>query len=408
MRCNPVLFLAVILIFSGTLYGQLPEDSVDSDFSYGGQVGLGISHLGNRDTVPENAALPVVGIHGQYYTGKYLGIMGSAQYSMRGSNTSNMAYKYRLHYLDLDIMPEFYFLDYFTLRAGVRYAMLLNQQYKVLEGETSSGYTSYNMTKDYGNEIEAILGLEAAFNDEWALFANYTIPVNDLPYSNIQIGIAYKPKSAIFEPAGPSVREIPSDESKWPFITDLKLNNDGLLMIPPEVYNMEKLEKLSVIRNSLTRVPPEIGRLEKLEYLALQFNEIEVISDSIGQLTKLEYLDLRYNELETLPESIAKLENLQFLYLGHNDLRQLPNSIGDLKNLQYLHIGKNYLDEVPESLFELSRLIELDLRDSGLMSIPDKLYKLRNLERLYVDFPVPPSVVSSNPRLEIITSDPVH
>ena len=396
------LMIICFLVVGASASAQNPGDSTVSPFTYGGQAGLGLSHLGDADTIPEGAALPFLGFHGQYKPSDHFGVMASAQYSQRGSNTGNQALKYRLHYLDLDLMPEICFLDYFTIRAGVRYALLLGQKYKELSGESSSGYVTRDFSGGFSNQLEALVGIEAAFDNEWALYANYSLPVTDMPYTNFQVGIAYRPASSIFEPEGPTVREIPDDRSKLPYITDLKLNNDGLTMVPPEVYQMKKLKKLSLIRNSLRNIPMEIGQLEQLEYLALQFNDIKAISNSIGELQKLEYLDLRYNELEKLPSALTQLENLQFLYLGHNELRKLPENIGDLQNLQYLHIGKNFLNDLPESLFEINTLIELDLRDSGLISIPDKLHQLRNLERLYVDFPVPPSVVNANPRLQII------
>jgi hypothetical protein len=397
------IFIITFCLLSGhTAMAQNPADSVESPFIYGGQAGMGISHLGDRDTVPDGVVLPFVGFHGQYTPFDHFGILASAQYSQRGSNTGNQAFKYRLHYLDLDVMPEFYFMDYFTIRAGFRYAVLMGQKYKEMSGQSGSGYVVHDLSGGYSNQLEALLGIEAAFDDEWALYANYSLPVTDMPYTNLQVGIVFRPKASFFEPEGPTVRKIPEDNAKLGYITDLKLNNDGLVMVPPEVFQMKKLKKLSLIRNNLRGIPPEIGRLSNLEYLALQFNNIKTISDSIGRLKNLEYLDLRYNKLEKLPDKLTELESLQFLYLGHNELRELPENIGDLQNLQYLHVGKNFLDDLPPSLFEINTLIELDLRDSGLISIPDKLHQLRNLERLYVDFPVPPSVVNANPRLEII------
>jgi hypothetical protein len=392
--------IILFFFFTGSclsmVFGQ-SNTSQNDVLDYGVQMGMGVTKLVHEDTLPDGAKLLYGGGHLRYKLKNNFGIYGALQYSVRGANTDNMVYKCRLRYVDVDMMPEFTFLDYFTLRTGFRYAVLVNSVYK----ELNFAYTTFKWITDYDNELEAVVGLEAEFSDQWAMYANYTLPVNDIPYSNVQIGICFRPSAINLEGKDPRVKKIPSELSQIRRVTYLDLDNDARIMFPPEAFQMKQLRKLSMSRNHLKRIPPEIAQLKQLEYLSLSFNNIRHISDSIASLKKLEYLDLRYNDLEALPESIGELESLEILFLGHNELTSLPENMGKLKNLKYLQVGKNYLDEIPESLFDINSLIELDLRDSGIMSIPDKLDQLRNLERLYIDCTVPPSVTNSNPRLKI-------
>ncbi|MEA3448703.1 MAG: outer membrane beta-barrel protein [Bacteroidota bacterium] len=389
--------LAIVLIIClSMVYGQ-DTNNPHKRIDYGVQMGVGITNLVHEDSLSDGASLMYAGGHMRYHLNSNLGIYGALQYSVRGANTDNMVYKCRLRYVDLDLMPEFTFFDYFTLRAGFRYAVLASSVYKELRFH----YHTYDWNTGYDNQLEAVIGMEAEFSDQWAMYANYTLPVNDLPYSNLQVGIYFRPGLSHEKANELKMNKIPSEANQISKVTDLNLQNDDRLIFPPEVFRMYRLKKLNMSRNYLRRIPSQIARLKNLEYLTVLFNDIEYISDSIKALKNLEYLDLRYNELTSLPESMGELESLEILFLGHNNLKRLPESIGVLKNLKYLQVGKNYLDGLPESLFEINSLVELDLRDCGIMSIPDKLDQLRNLERLYIDCPVPPSVINSNPRLKI-------
>lgn len=392
--------LLLIAVFSAiSVFSQIDKDS--SKFKFGGHLGISVSNLTKPDSLTDGAELLYAGFNSQYKINERFGVSGLLTLGSRGANSENMQYKLRSSYLDVDLSPEVYFLKYFTFRYGLRFACHINSTIKELSADTQSGYSRKDYKGGMENELQMISGLEFALSDNLSVVGNYTLPVTKMDYSYWQIGFVFRPEKDFYEISEPTVRSIPEDENKKKFVTDLKLNNDGLKTIPIEVYQLEKLEKLSLIRNDLKVIPDDIGRLKSLKYLALEYNQLVSISDSIGSLENLEYLNLRYNNLTELPEEIGNLKNLKFLYLGHNQLKELPSSIGELENLQYLQIGKNFLNELPEEVFELTNLIELDLRDSGIMSIPDKLHKLRNLERLYIDCPVPPSVVGANPRLKI-------
>lgn len=82
--------------------------------------------------------------------------------------------------------------------------------------------------------------------------------------------------------------------------------------------------------------------------LKLDSRNITVIPPEVGQLRKLQKLDLQFNDITTLPIEIGELNNLRVLILYENNLTSIPSSIGDLDNLTELYLGRNQLTEVPE------------------------------------------------------------
>ncbi|CAN6694226.1 unnamed protein product [Malus baccata var. baccata] len=140
-------------------------------------------------------------------------------------------------------------------------------------------------------------------------------------------------------------------------------NLSGLL--PEDIYNATKLEKVAVPLSSL------YGR----------------ISERIINLTNLAILDLSFNQLSgVLPLRLGKLSRLKIITLDFNDLQGLlPQSLMNCTNLVELRLGQNNLegDITKLNFSKLVQLTKLDLyRNNFTGKLPTSLYSCRSLKAI--------------------------
>ncbi|KAM3699424.1 hypothetical protein ACJW31_05G024500 [Castanea mollissima] len=132
------------------------------------------------------------------------------------------------------------------------------------------------------------------------------------------------------------------------------------------------LLRLDLTRSSLKgNIPPSIFNLEKLEFLSLYINKLtEQIPELLGQLKHLTYLDLGRNSLNgPIPSSFGNLSHIRSLYLDQNQLNgTIPKSLGLLSKLETLFVGKNSLTgTVDKGHFRrLSKLKDLYMSEAPL------------------------------------------
>ena len=171
-------------------------------------------------------------------------------------------------------------------------------------------------------------------------------------------------------------------------VTSLVLSDSQLTgTIPPELGNLNNLERLNLTRNQLTGdIPPELSLLTNLQVLYLWGNQLTgPIPASLGGLTNLEDLNLSGNQLTgEIPAELGGLTNLERLYLYGNQLTgEIPGELGGLANLQTLWLSGNQLTGIPAELGSLTNLENLWLSRNELTgSIPGELGGLTNLEDL--------------------------
>ena len=172
-------------------------------------------------------------------------------------------------------------------------------------------------------------------------------------------------------------------------VTNLVLSDSQLTgTIPPELGNLNNLERLSLTRNQLTGdIPPELSLLTNLQLLALGGNQLSgEVPSSLGNITNLEELYLWGNQLTgPIPVGLGTLNNLRELSLGENQLTgMIPAELGSLANLQGLYLSDNQLSgEIPSELGSLANLLELRLNINQLTgTIPAELGSLANLQFL--------------------------
>ncbi len=134
-----------------------------------------------------------------------------------------------------------------------------------------------------------------------------------------------------------------------------------------------------LVKHSLKVDSSFTARENQVISLRISFTKLGFLPPNIGNLQALEKLDLSFNHLQTLPESIGNLSALQELVIKNNESISLPDSIGNLINLRELNLSndqqmnpKNRLATLPESIGNLKNLLKRRIR-SQLSEITSNL-----------------------------------
>jgi hypothetical protein len=136
-------------------------------------------------------------------------------------------------------------------------------------------------------------------------------------------------------------------------VTALYLNEQGLEVIPQEVWQNLQLKVLVMKGNYLTKIPKEIGQLLHLKVLDLSSNYISLIENGIEQIPSLEQLNLYNNNLESLPETLTQKTTLVINFGGHS--MQQQHQQGNYKNKKQPVVVDNYNAEVDVINKEINR-----------------------------------------------------
>lgn len=119
-------------------------------------------------------------------------------------------------------------------------------------------------------------------------------------------------------------------------------------MLPPSLFELKNLERLTIYTADLEEIPKEIGNLTNLTYLSISCCSYD--RPVPGQRM------IRNDEvaLKELPQEIGRLSKLECLIINATGLRKLPPELADLKQLKYLDVSRNMLANIPHDI--LSRL----------------------------------------------------
>ena len=198
-----------------------------------------------------------------------------------------------------------------------------------------------------------------------------------------------------------NITTVPSEEelATWfgvglneGLLFELYLPDNNLTgMLPPELGNLSRLERLLLMENTLTgAIPPELGSLSQLERLSLSGNTLTgAIPPELGSLSQLQSLSLSGNTLTgAIPRELGSLSRLQRLWLNGNTLTgAIPPELGSLSQLQWLRLNGNTLTgAIPPELGRLLQLRGLYLWGNSLTgAIPRELGSLSQLQRLWLN-----------------------
>lgn len=159
----------------------------------------------------------------------------------------------------------------------------------------------------------------------------------------------------------------------------LRLYNNHITSIPPEIAQLKNLKAFFIDGNPLTSFPAEIFTLTGLDILNVGNSNLTTIPSEIGQLTKLRGLNISDNQLTSLPAEIFKLTDLEELSMDNNNLTSLPSEIGQLTKLSSFALYNNQLTSLPTTIGLLTALTYLNISDNQLTSLPAEIGQLTKL-----------------------------
>jgi hypothetical protein len=132
---------------------------------------------------------------------------------------------------------------------------------------------------------------------------------------------------------GNDIKSLPAKELKCPKLVSLLMGgNKGLKEIPEAFFlNLTSLRVLDIDGTSMRSLPSSLWQLTRLEWLSLAFSEVEDISEEIGSLSYLQFLYLNScKNLKSLPNRIEELKNMKYLSLQGCDSVAIPDDIRKL------------------------------------------------------------------------------
>jgi Leucine-rich repeat (LRR) protein len=176
----------------------------------------------------------------------------------------------------------------------------------------------------------------------------------------------------------------------------LHANNNAIRTLPAlPTHSMNSLADLRLNNNRLEFVSPEIANYTALTHLELSHNFIESIDSSISNLTLLKHLDLSHNRIQSLPESsFVEMRALQKLDLSHNyddrvEGRPALASVPPLtkcSKLRELHLNDNAIQQLPKGLERMTALTVLNASRNQINELNITLYQCVQIEDLNLSY----------------------
>ncbi|XP_042202940.1 leucine-rich repeat-containing protein 69 [Callorhinchus milii] len=178
--------------------------------------------------------------------------------------------------------------------------------------------------------------------------------------------------------------DLPPEIKTLRELTELNLGNNAFQHVPEVLFHMISLQKLQLYGNLISEITSGLFGLENLVFLNLSQNQLRSLPEEIYRLARLEYLNVSNNELESIPVKLCLLQQLRELHLAYNKIKSFPPEIKYLTNLRKLCVPRNQLEDLPEKLCFLRKLKLLDVAGNHLHIFPSRLMDLP-LAELYFE-----------------------
>ncbi|SEM10864.1 Leucine-rich repeat (LRR) protein [Aquimarina amphilecti] len=169
----------------------------------------------------------------------------------------------------------------------------------------------------------------------------------------------------------------------------LDIENKGIKVLTPTINLLEDLIVLKLKNNELSNIPNELFDLKKLENLSLSGGtnltiQIDDFLPGLFSLSNLKELDLDHFEINEI-EGVGALNQLENLILEDIPLDVIPSDIGQLILLEEINFTNNNFFEIPEGFFRLTNLGSITLiNNKNLTTIPEGFGVFTRLDSLTI------------------------
>ncbi len=188
-----------------------------------------------------------------------------------------------------------------------------------------------------------------------------------------------------------TLRTSPNIVVKFDAVRVVHLDNNQLMSVPIEIFQLQNVRKIILSNNKITHLPvPPMMHIEQPPKAA----DTSDYGSDAGYgwaCPALEELILSKNELTHVPTCLWDLPNLKKLNCSKNKLEMLlfdEDSISDViltPSLEMVDLSQNKLKgTIPRFLFELPALRQLNLSGNQIKELPDTLWGCDTLQDLNV------------------------
>ncbi|CAF1383205.1 unnamed protein product [Adineta ricciae] len=165
----------------------------------------------------------------------------------------------------------------------------------------------------------------------------------------------------------------------------IELNLVNILRLPPAIFCLNSLQKLSILDSPSLVIPSDISRLS-------------------SSLTSLHLLNSARSP-SALPSELFNLNHLSSLFIINCGLEALSEDLSKLTSLTELILDQNLLTSLPWSVGKLPSLTLLSVRNNSRLSSLDTLYGSTSLKELRASNCIINHLPASIPNLNLIDLD---
>ena len=160
-------------------------------------------------------------------------------------------------------------------------------------------------------------------------------------------------------------------------VSFLKKNLSGCFRLPSGIFNLPRLEALTVRGIGISRLPDKMAQARGLKIVDLGGNRFQRFPEVLLKLSRLRALNLSYNGLDALPDGFSRLRHLRVVNLRGNKITVLPAGLQRLQELRVFDLTMNHLSSLPESLETILSLRELRVAYNNLTAADEASWELR-------------------------------
>ncbi|AMM15745.1 protein kinase [Burkholderia sp. PAMC 28687] len=148
--------------------------------------------------------------------------------------------------------------------------------------------------------------------------------------------------------SGNALSSLPDDLPRLAKLRIIFCSNNRFTELPEVLGKCQQLSMIGFKANQIARVAGT-SLPATLRWLILTDNHVEMLPPEIGNCTKLQKLMLAGNRLRTLPSALAACSRLELLRLAANQLDELPAWLTSMPRLSWLAYAGNPLSETLEA-----------------------------------------------------------
>ncbi len=186
----------------------------------------------------------------------------------------------------------------------------------------------------------------------------------------------------------------------------IMLSNTKSVVLPPELFEMHLLSTLTIVNCGVETLSEDIVKLSHLTELILDQNQLITLPPTLSKMLSLTTLSVndnpRLSSLDALIGSMSliilravncminhlptNIPNLHTIKLGGNQLTFL-DGIETITSVSciLLEFGNNKITSIPNnSLKNIQTLLYLDLSGNQLTTLPDSVYRIKDLTTLNI------------------------